>query len=1539
MADRRQRKTRRINKRVAIGLGAAGALVLALVLAVIIRRLPKDPAPFAAAGDAFYEQQRYAAAANKYASAVKWALRLPEERPRVPMYLHKLARAKLQLARSGKLIESERHDHYLGALALLDKAIDVDPSYVDAHRLRCEALWMRIGLQTYERFIKQADRLLELDPADHQAWHRRGLAKAKLSETLSDRTQGALDDLKKAIELKPGNASYRLGLAAFFWRSRRYEQAHQAFREAVRVLPNSAGVRISYADFLTGRAMDAEALAQLERAVALEPDNPAGNIALAVFHLREGKWEQALQAAQAAQKQSLVDFRPYHVMAKAYQRQGKPDKAILVLEEGLLWVGREHERLRNTGGDLLERLRAQQGMEHLNFTLAGLLLDRIGAGVGDRQLQLAAARKCLDGMEDRRPNAARRALLGGRIALAEGKAQEAIQQLEAAWEGFSIFEPQAANILIDLYLKRGMPGRAERVINRYLGMLEGRQADAEQHLLLSTLLTKARLEVRLRRFDEARRIAERVLKSKPPEAGPAWGKIEAEAQQLKLVLDAVEGGRPGDVAKLQMTPEMLGLLQERAAHAWLEDRRAEAIALAAALEQAGGHCLEAVTQLYNMYLMDNQVDRARAVLTEAVAAQEKDPEVRRRLQEHLELLDEPDPAKRFDMRIRAIDARAKQDSPLQVALAKANLCAIYRKDDEYLKYLGQAADIDPRAPGVIQRMLRHATRKEDWPLAETIAARAAQADLDGVGGRTYRARLAVARGKLTEAIATLTEALRLRPELKDARVMLGDCHLALGQLSQAEEAFELVLQDDPGYVPAVVGMLRVSDRQGRTDEIEYWLGRARQLAPASPHVRAIQSRLAEEQASPEQVLTAREARLKADPDDLVNRLQLAMLYERMGRYADAEAMHESIVARSADKLLPVARLAYFHARTQGAEGIRRGAALLARRVEAPIPMQGDWRPPGAAGEKVASHVLYGDFLSRINTPQSIEQAFAQYAQAAQLNPDDHRPLLSRAALAARLGRWPIAIDDMTRVTSLRPDAPAYQRRLIEYLIRGRRFAQARDQIDRMRKNDPADYAVRALEGLLLLGQGEAEKAQDTLRKVVQSRSDYIEGRLFLAGAYLARGEAEQARDELVRAYRLSGQPAVALRLADIHKHLRRFDEVEKVYLDLLAKRPRYLTAYERLIESYLERSAWAPLERLLARARQAFPGDVRFHLAEGRMWKARQDPARQAAALAVAAQMAPDDGQVIAAYMSALVDAGRHAEAERLAKPFAARAEAPIPMQRDWRPPDLAALLEAMLARSLLAQKRPDAADERFAAAIRAAAPDVLPGVLSEVQQAFGPEQAAVKLRSWLALRPQDWRFKLSVARAHRTAGDSEQAVAILRQVLSAFRAPAAQEAANRLLGAIHADLGRHADAEAVYLALLKIKPDDPELLNNLAYVYTDGMKDAAKAEPLARKAVRLWPNNPHALDTCGWTVLQLGRQLEAEQYLMRAIQLKPDSATIRYHLGRLYEAQQSLSEALKQYRNAAELADRNKALRSEAEQAVRRVRAKMDQLMEGSQG
>ena len=1513
MADQGQRKTRRINKRVVIALGGAAALVLALVLAVIIRRLPKDPAPFAAAGDAFYEQQRYAAAASKYANAVKWALRLPEERPRVPMYLHKLARAKLQLARSAKLIESERNDHYRGALALLDKAIDVDPSYADAHRLRCEALWMQIGLQTYERFVKQADRLLELDPADHQTWHRRGLAKAKLSETLSDMTQGALDDLRKAIELKPGNASYRLGLAAFFWRGHRYEQAQQAFREALRVLPNSAGVRISYADFLTSRGMDAEALAQLSRAVDLEPDNPAGNIALGVFHLREGKWDEALQAAQAARKLSVADFRPYHLMATVYRHQGKPDKAILTLEEGLLWVGRESERLRNTGGDLLERLRAQEGMEHLNFTLAGLLLDEIDAGVGDRGSRLAAARKALDGIEDRRPNAAKRALLSGRIALAEGRTQEAIQQLEAAWEGFGIFEPEAANILIDLYMKRGMPGRAERVINRYLGMLEGRQTDAEQHLLLSTLLTKARLEIRLRRFDEARRIAERVLAFKPAQAQPAWAKIQADARQLKLALDALDEGRASHVAKLQMTPEMLELLQERAARAWLEDRRAEAIELAAGLDAASGHRLAAATQLFNMCLMDNQVDRARTVLAEAIAAGEKDPEVRRRLQEHLKLLDEPDPAKRFEMRMRAIDARAGQDSALQIALAKAGLCALYRKDDEYLKYLAEAADIDPRAPGVIPRMLRHAMRKQDWPLAETIAARAAKADLDGVGGRTCRARLDAARGKLPEAIATLTEALRLRPELKDARVMLGDCHLALGQLAQAEEAFELVLQDDPAYASAVVGMLRVCDRQGRTDEVERWLGRARQLAPASPHVRAIQSRLAEEQANPEEVLAARQKRLQAAPDDLVNRLQLAVLYERMQRYADAEAMHESIVSRSADKLLPVARLAYFCARTQGADGIRRGAALLARQV-------------GAAGAKPASHVLYGDFLSRIDTPQSIEQAFAQYAQAARLAPDDHRPLLSRAALAARLGRWPTAIDDMTRVTSLRGDASAYRRRLIEYLVRGRRFAQARDQIDRMLKNDPADHAVRALEGLLLLGQGQAEKAQDTLRKVVRSRPDSVEARLFLAGAYLARGEAEQARDELVRAYRLSGQPAVALRLADVHKHLRDFDEVEKVYLDLLARRPRYVTAYERLIELYLQRSSWAALEKLLARARQAFPGDVRFHLAEGRMWKARHDPARHAAALAVAAQMAPDDGQVIAAYMSALVDAGQHAEAERLAKSFAAR-------------PDLAALLQAMLARSLLARKQAAAAEERFAAAIRSAAPDVLPGVLAEVQEAFGLKQAAGKLGTWLALRPGDWTFRLSVARAQWTAGDSEQAVSMLRGVLSGFRAPAAQEAANRLLGAIYADLGRHAEAERVYLALLKIRPDDPEVLNNLAYVYTDGMKDAAKAEPLARKAVRLWPNNPHALDTCGWTVLQLGRRLEAEQYLMRAIQLEPDSAAIRYHLGRLYEAQQSLAEALKQYRNAAELADRSKALHAEAEQAVRRVRAKMDQLMQGSRG
>ena len=81
----------------------------------------------------------------------------------------------------------------------------------------------------------------------------------------------------------------------------------------------------------------------------------------------------------------------------------------------------------------------------------------------------------------------------------------------------------------------------------------------------------------------------------------------------------------------------------------------------------------------------------------------------------------------------------------------------------------------------------------------------------------------------------------------------------------------------------------------------------------------------------------------------------------------------------------------------------------------------------------------------------------------------------------------------------------------------------------------------------------------------------------------------------------------------------------------------------------------------------------------------------------------------------------------------------------------------------------------------------------------------------------------------------------------------------------------RYADAIAVYRAALALAPDDPKILNNLAFAMLHGGGELMAALRHADKAARLEPENPLVLETLGSIHLRLGDADAAAKYLEQA--------------------------------------------------------------------
>jgi len=112
-----------------------------------------------------------------------------------------------------------------------------------------------------------------------------------------------------------------------------------------------------------------------------------------------------------------------------------------------------------------------------------------------------------------------------------------------------------------------------------------------------------------------------------------------------------------------------------------------------------------------------------------------------------------------------------------------------------------------------------------------------------------------------------------------------------------------------------------------------------------------------------------------------------------------------------------------------------------------------------------------------------------------------------------------------------------------------------------------------------------------------------------------------------------------------------------------------------------------------------------------------------------------------------------------------------------------------------------------------------------------------------------------------------------------------------------------------LYQRALEQEPDNPLLLNNLAYLYADELEEnLLEAEKMAERAVQLAPDQFAFWDTLGWVYFKLGKYEKAVAPLVRGAQLDPREAACPYHLGAVYEALKQPDQARQAYRRAAAL-------------------------------
>ena len=424
---------------------------------------------------------------------------------------------------------------------------------------------------------------------------------------------------------------------------------------------------------------------------------------------------------------------------------------------------------------------------------------------------------------------------------------------------------------------------------------------------------------------------------------------------------------------------------------------------------------------------------------------------------------------------------------------------------------------------------------------------------------------------------------------------------------------------------------------------------------------------------------------------------------------------------------------------------------------------------------------------------------------------------------------------------------AYQKHVIEVLMRQGKRAEAAAINEQILKDDPNDADARSLDASLKLDKGDVQRALIELQQVVTQSPDNPVAHFNLGRAYAMRQEWEQARQQFSKAIEIRGDYLAAhLAMAQLQAARGDYGAAIKAAQQAMAVDPNNLSA--RLIQAAslinLKRypEAHAMLDALLARHPDST--DVMFQMAVLLLVENKYKESEATFRKVYDLNQANPRG--LLGLAEAYMIQGKNDEA-----------------------------LAALKAES---DKAPTRTDLLVALADAAARSGRFDMAIQYYQRIADSMDKGARSRAEIMLR---------MGEAYRRKGDLQNAIACLEK---AREVHPESIAVLSNLALVLDQANRWDEARKVYAVALKLDPNNAIALNNLAYLEAEHGGDLNEAQTLAQRAKQFLPNRPEVSDTLGWIYLKRNLPDNASDIFTELVRANPHSSTFRYHLGQAYQ-------------------------------------------------
>jgi len=137
--------------------------------------------------------------------------------------------------------------------------------------------------------------------------------------------------------------------------------------------------------------------------------------------------------------------------------------------------------------------------------------------------------------------------------------------------------------------------------------------------------------------------------------------------------------------------------------------------------------------------------------------------------------------------------------------------------------------------------------------------------------------------------------------------------------------------------------------------------------------------------------------------------------------------------------------------------------------------------------------------------------------------------------------------------------------------------------------------------------------------------------------------------------------------------------------------------------------------------------------------------------------------------------------------------------------------------------------------------------------------------------------------------------------------------------------------AEADFRKALELEPDQPDVLNYLGYSLVELGRNLEEAEEMIEKAVAQRPEDGYIVDSLGWVLYRFGEFERAVKHLEKAVELRPVDPVINDHFGDALWMVGRRTEAIFQWRRALSFDPEEK----DAERIRRKLKVGLDKVLE----